>query len=225
MSVIQTYRRFVSQLTSGIDFLASGLGAKWAGVLATVQDALAEGARQSFLQGLPGNPEQTVHSLNQVGADRELFRYRGESVQSWASRVRNAWQYYEQAGTPQQMTRAIEEWGSIVFPATWGGVNNPIEGVWARFTIFFLPGTFPWLGPGAYGAGGMVYGGADVLYGISNARLEDISTLIRIVKKWKPARSRGAIVIVLSGFVYGEPTIVYGGAAVYGTATVVRADV
>lgn len=222
MSIAQTYRRFTAQFTAAIDFLASGLGLAWSQTLAVVQDALAEGARQSFLQGLPGNPEQTEDSLNQVGSDRELFRYRDESFASWSTRVHNAWQYYEQAGSPIQVLRAINEWGAIVFSATWNPANVfLVEGVWARFTIFMLPGTPPWQPATAYGSG-HTYGEQNLLYGLSNAKLEDVTTLVRIVKKWKPKRSRGEGIIVTSGHVYGEPLLTYGGGAVYGDATVVR---
>lgn len=220
--MIQTYRRYTAQLTAGIDFLRSALGVAWAGTVALVQDALAEGTRQAFITGLPGHPEQTADSLDQCGAERELFRYRNESQASWAARVRNAWQFYEQAGTPIQVLRAVNEWGSIVFPATWDPTHVfLVEGPWARFSIFIEAGVLPWQPPVAYGSG-IVYGGADVMYGVSNAKKEDIATLLRVIKKWKPARSKGNVVIVLSGHVYGEPGLVYGGGAVYGPASVIR---
>lgn len=220
MSIIQTYRRYTAQLTSGIDFLSNALGRAFSGTLAAVQDALAEGALQGFYSGLPQHPQQAADSLNQVGSDRGLgglFRYRGESQVSWATRVRNAWQSYEQAGTDIQVLRAVNEWGNIIFPSTWNAAQVALtDGSWARFVVWLGAGLTTWQSGAVYGT--HTYGETDLMYGLSSAITEDVFTLARIVQKWKPARSKGKIVVVLSGIAYDQPTITYDTGQVYGGA-------
>lgn len=220
MSIISTYRRYIYQLTAGVDFLRDGLGYFYAGTIGAVADALLEGARQAFVQGLPGHPEQVEDSLNQVGADRQLFRYRGESLASWSARVQNAWQSYEQAGTSIQVLRAVNEWGHIRFPLVWDSTHVFLtEGSWAMFVVWVGAGVLPWTTATTYGSG-HVYGEVNLMYGISGAQLEDVVTLARIVKKWSPERSKGKIAIVLSGIAYGEPGVTYGGGGTYGGSAI-----
>ena len=222
MSIIATYRRFIYQLTAGVDFLRDGLGRLYAGTYGAVADATLEGVRQGVLSSLPGHPEQTADSLDQVGADRDLFKYREESLASWATRVQNAWQSYEQAGTDIQVKRAINEWGLIMFPTTWSTGADLVEGAWARFTVWIHDADIPWAPAVTYGSGAR-YGDPDLMYGISNAKVEDVSTLVRIVQKWKPKRSRGRIIVLLSGHLVGEPGLLVGGFIV-GDATFVELD-
>jgi len=219
VTIQTTYRRYVAQLTRGVDFLRSGLGWFYAGTLGAITDSLLEGARQGFIQGLPGHPEQTEDSLNQVGADRELFRYRLDTVATWSARVRNAWQYYEQAGTAIQVLRAVNEWGAITFASTWNpALVGLTEGSWARFQVWIGAGVTPWLPAAKYGSG-IVYGGPNVMYGISNALTEDVQTLRKIIRKWKPMRSKASVLIVLSGIACDEPGITCdGGSLVDGFA-------
>lgn len=221
MSINATYRRYIYQLTAGVDFLREGLGRLYAGTYGAIADGLLEGVRQAFVQSLPGHPEQTSDSLDQVGSDRQLFKYRSESIASWSSRVQNAWLYYEQAGTDIQVKRAINEWGTIVFGATWDPAKVFLtEGPWAQFTVWFAAGLTPWLPATTYDSG-TVYDDPALLYDIRNATTEDVTTLSRLVKKWKPERSRGTILLVLSGIAYDEPGILYDNGEVYGTAPTV----
>ncbi len=209
-----SYRRFIYELTAGVDFLRGGLGRLYAGTLGAVVDALVEGARQSFVQGLPGHSEQVEDSLNQIGADRSLFRFRGETLASWRARTQGAWTYYEQAGTAIQVLRAVNQFGAIMFAPTW----NPAlifltEDRWARFTVWLGAGVVPWTAAPTYDSG-VVYDAPDLMYDLSGATVEDVSTLSAVIRKWAPLRSKGQAVIVLSGVVYGEPGVVYGAGAV-----------
>lgn len=216
MSIVQTFRRYTSQLTSGIDFLRSALGVAYSGTIAVVHDALAEGALQGFYSGLPQHPQQAPDSLDQVGSDRGgLYRFRTESQASWAGRVRNAWQSYEQAGTPVQMLRAVNEWGAIIFPATWNPANVALtDGTWARFVVWLSAGLTSWQSGDTYGTPD--YGADNVLYGLSNAVTEDVDTLTRILQKWKPSRSKGKVIVVITGIAYDQPAITYNTGQVYG---------
>lgn len=217
-----SYRRFIYELTAGVDFLRDGLGRLYAGTLGTVVDALVEGARQSFVQGLPGHPEQIEDSLNQNGADRSLFRFRGETLVSWRGRIQNAWTYHEQAGTAIQVLRAVNEFGTIVFSATW----NPAlifltEDRWARFTVWLNSGVVPWAPAEIYDSG-VVYDAPNLMYDLSGATTEDVSTLSAVIRKWAPLRSKGQALVVLSGLAYGQPGLVYGAGAVLSAGSTAR---
>jgi hypothetical protein len=219
MSIIATYRRYIYQLTAGVDFLRDGLGRLYAGTYGAVADAVMEGVRQAFVQSLPGHPEQLEDSLNQVGSDRKLFKYRGESLASWSSRVSNAWDAYEQAGTSIQVLRAVNEWGHIVFPRFWD--NSQVfltEGAWATFNVWVGSLLTFWTDAPAYDSG-QVYDSPDAMYDVGGAKAEDVTTLRRIVQKWKPERSRGRIIVGLGGILYDEPTITYDSGQVYATTS------
>jgi hypothetical protein len=204
----------VAQVTVGIQLCRSFLGERLAGTIGLVSDLIAEGARASFLDRLPGHPEQAEDATNQSGSDAGLFRYRLETLASWKSRVGNPWPVHEQAGTDINLLREIDTWGLIMYPATWvAGQCYLLESQWARFALFVPAGLLPWTLPGTYG-GGLRYGEGS-LYGIT-ANSEDVATLRRIVRKWKPSRSKARGVIVFSGHVYGQHGITYGGGSTYG---------
>lgn len=226
MALAQTYRAFIEQLTAGIAYLRAYYGGRLAATIGMYADEIGEALRYTVIVRLPGHVQQTEDALNQVGTDRTLFRYRNESFTSWGNRVRNAWTAYEQAGSAIQVLRAINEWGSIVFPFTWDASKVFLtEEAWADFRIKILPGVTTWLPTATYGSG-VEYGATGLVYGGTNIISEDIFTLRAIIKKWKPARSRGYISIIISGHVYGEPGLDYGDAGVvYGNATMLTFEV
>jgi hypothetical protein len=209
--IVTTYIRFVAKLTAGIQFCREYLGERLSGTVALFNgDLLAEGARQAIIARMPGHPEQAEDSLNQSGSDAGLFRYRGESFASWSARVANPWPNYEQCSTDIQILRAINEWGNIVFPDTWSDADLVlVEGPNATFTIFMLEGQTPWQPPWRWGDGSR-WGQPKLMYGVTNAEPEDTDAIRRIVRKWKPARSKGQACIVISGHVWGEPGLRWG---------------
>jgi hypothetical protein len=222
MSVITTYRSFIATLVSGVDFLTGKLGSGYAGVVSLLGDCLAQGTTFAIESRLPGHPNQWRDALAQQGADADLFRYRNESDASWSARVANPWPNYEQAGTPVQLLRAINEWGAIVFPLTWNPalVHLTENNTNGTFVVWLSAGLTPWTTAWKYGDGSR-YGVNGLLWGIRNAVPEDIDTLKRIVRKWQRGSSKGKGCIVLSGHVWGEPGLRYGGFNYGGAARVV----
>ena len=211
MSLVVTYRYYVAKLVAGVDFLTDYLGERYAGTYGLIADCVAQGVTFAFESRLAGHPNQAEDALNQQGADADLFRYRGESLASWRSRVSNPWPSYEQSGTPIQLLRAINEWGYIVFPATWDASKVKLtEGPLERFTIWLEPGLTDWQPSWKWGDGSL-WGQPGLLYGITNAVPEDVNALRRIVRKWKRAASKGKGCIVISGHVWGQPGLVWGG--------------
>lgn len=215
MSIPATYRRFISQLTGGLSWAQKRLGQRYFGTIGLLADLTAEGARQALLAHLPGNPQQAEDSLNQSGADAGMFRYRGESLASWRARVSDPWPVHEQAGTVPNLLREIDIWGQIVYPGTWvSGQCYVLEPKWARFALIIPAGLLPWTGPPLYG-GGSTYGDGSH-YGVT-ANSEDLATLRRIVRKWKPSRSKASAVAILSGHIYGQRGLTYGDGSTYGS--------
>lgn len=205
--IVSTYRSFVAQLTAGIQFCRAFLGERMAGTQGLIADLIAEGTLASIKSHMPGHPDQAEDALAQSGSDAGLFRYRLETIANWRARVSNPWPFYEQGGTPIQMLRAVNEWGAIMFPATWNpAVVGLTEGPGSRFLVWLGSGITPWLPPSRYGSG-ILYGGPNVMYGISNALSEDVDTLRRLVRKWKPMRSKATLMLVLSGIACDEPGI------------------
>lgn len=198
----------VAQVTARLSWCQQFLSQRYIGTIGLLADLTAEGARQGFLAHLPGNPQQAEDSLNQSGSDAGLFRYRGESPASWRARVGDPWAAHEQAGTPVQVLRAVNEWGEIIFPSTWDPAKVfLIEDSWARFTVFLAAGVVPW-GPGNRYGDGHRYGDGSV-YGISGIQLEDLETIRRVIRKWKPSRSKGRVTVIFFGVAYDEPGVSY----------------
>jgi hypothetical protein len=220
MSYLDNYRSMVTGLTRGLRYARARYGIRLFGTIGLYADLISEGARQAFIARLPGHPEQAEDALNQVGADRNLFRYSRETRAQYAIRVANAWQSYAEAGSPIGLLREVTYWALITFPTSWPSHAPAIlwEQGWAKFTFYFTSGSFSgWTTSTAYGAGN-TYGKPDLLYGLSGALSSDIDALRRTVRKWKPSRSRATIVVATTaGTPYGFPGLVYGGGAVYTT--------
>lgn len=196
-----TFRRVVWQTVAGLAFLRAYWGRRLAGgAIGLMADALSEGASQAFYARLPGHPQQAPDSLTQVGRDRDLFRFRGETDDAWEARVHDAWTDYEQAGTPQQLLHVVNQWGQAGWPSTWNtGLITLVESVDPavfQFTLTIGFGTIdpPWT-IATYGSG-HVYGEFGLFYGVGANT--DLPTLLYLVRKWKPARSQAKVKIYTS---------------------------
>lgn len=198
-----TFRRTVWDLTAGLQYFRAYWGRRLVGgAIGLFGDILGEGSNQAFYARLPGHEQQAEDSLRQVGFDRGLNRFRGETIENWTARVRAAWDDYDQGGTPQQMLRVVNQWGFAGWPDTWdeglvtldediGIAGRPFS---FRLTIGFGIIDPPW-GPEVYGSG-ILYGETGLYYGIGQST--DIEMLLHIVRKWKPARSRAYVRIYWS---------------------------
>lgn len=207
-----TFRRALYDMLGGLQYLRAYWGRRFTGgAIGLLLDMLAEGASQAIYARLPGHPEQAPDSLVQVGKDRQLFRFRGETDANWALRVQQVWDDYTQAGTPQQLLHVINQWGHAGWPASWIDLTsaNLVESAHTSFT-FTLTIPFgninpPWL-PWLVGAPGITIGMPGLYVGIGVST--DIETLIYLVRKWKPARSKGFATIYYS--VSGSVTFTVG---------------
>lgn len=221
MSYLDNYRSMVAGLTRGLRYARAHYGIRFFGTIGLYADLISEGARQGFIARLPGHPEQAEDSLNQVGADRNLSRYAKETRAQYTTRVINAWQSYAEAGSPIGLMREVRYWATVSFPTSYPA--NPIavllEQGWAKFTVFFSSGGLTgWTTSVTYGSGA-VYGQSNLMYGLGPGALSsDVDAIRRTVRKWKPSRSQGSIMVATGpGSPYGYPGLTYGGGALYST--------
>ncbi len=200
----KNYRAYIANVLRGVSYAGAQWGQKFFGSLGLVSDAIAEGGRQAFYARLPGHEQQAEDSLLQVTKDRGLWRFIGETKTALAERVQNAWDAYEQAGTDIQMLRAINEWGNARYPDTWiDGAVTLTESVVPtvfEFTVTNPEGLIDPISLPLYGDPGLTYGMADLYYGYDVEG--NFVDLYRLVKQWKPARSRGFVRVEISTGVY-----------------------
>lgn len=203
------YREYLAKTLQGIRYTTGRWGSRIFGAVGLFADAIAEGERQAFYQSLIGHEQQAEDSLIQTTTDRGLWRFIGESVASLGARVQNAWEAYEQAGTPQQMLRAIDEWGSARYPETWINdqclLDESVDPARFDFEITIPFGLIDPFTINLYGDPGLVYGQPNFIYGYD---LEgNFVDLWRVVKKWKPARSLGRVRVAYEPLTYVTLTV------------------
>ncbi len=198
---LNTVRYFLWQTVSALSYLSAFWGRRLVGHLGIISDALAEATQQAFYARLPGHPQQAPDSLSVSGADRGLFRFRGETLPNFAARIIEAWSDYDQAGTPQQMIRVLNQWGRAGFPDTWVDLTqsgniveanvNPNDSL-VQITIPYGNIQPAWV-PAVYGSNTDTYGDGLLFYGIGPST--DIATLLYLVSQWKRASSLATVVV------------------------------
>lgn len=198
---LNTVRYFLWSTVIGMAWASAFWGRRLVGgALGLISDALAEGAQQAFYARLPGHPQQAPDSLAASAADRSYFRFRGETTTNFASRVLHAWAAYDQAGTPQQMIRVLNQWGNAGWPGSWvnltqsGNIIESSDPASFTFTITIPYGNIfpPWT-PAIYGTNTDTYGDGKLFYGLGPST--DIATLLYLVRQWKRASSQATVVI------------------------------
>jgi hypothetical protein len=201
MSVAENFLDYTEKsIQAGIRWAMANVGRRLWGVLAMTANAVAQGATEVLHNRLPGHPQCAPDARDQIGLDRDLFRYRGESDSVWQNRIKDAWFNYEQGGTRQVVLSEVENWGSAAFGGVWPSGQSISEDGWASFTVNLPFGSVPWTTGEVYG-GGHLYGDG-AIYGIGNADPVDVDHLRRLIRKWKPARSRAFVQVPLTDVTY-----------------------
>jgi hypothetical protein len=194
----KTFLDYFESLYSGIRWATANVGRRLIGVPALLANTIAEGTKQAILAGMPGHEHQASDSRDVCGDSRALFKYRLESDQSWGDRIKGAWTQYEQGGTRQGVLNEVNTWGEITF-ASWANADLT-ELDWANFIVTLPQGATDWTGPEQYDSG-MLYDDGE-MFDVGNANAVDVDHLRRIIRKWKPTRSKGKVEAVLEGFYY-----------------------
>lgn len=193
-----TFRRFVWTTIANVVIARAFFGRRlFGGPIGLVADAIAEATTQAFYARLPGHPQQSQDSLAQVGYDRDLFRFRGETTANYIARVVASWDDYAQAGTAIQVLKVVNQWGVAGWPVTWNDslvtlVESGDPAVF-EFTITIPFGLIspPWVV--AYYGAGYHYGDLGLFYGVGQNT--DLPTLLYLVKKWKRSTSVGKVIV------------------------------
>jgi hypothetical protein len=195
-----TFRRFAWDLLTGIVWARAYFGRRLLGTFSMLGDDISATATQAFFARLPGHPQQAADSLVQVGKDRGLIRFRGETDANWVARVQAAWDDYAQGGTDIQMRRVLNQWGNAGWPSTWNDSTwtlNEVSGVGVFEIYITIPFGLidpPWV-PITYGSGHL-YGESGFFYGAGPSN--DLAMLLYLVRKWKPSRSKAFITVYYS---------------------------
>jgi hypothetical protein len=200
---LNTVRNFLWQTVISLSWASAFWGRRLVGSVGIVADALAEATQQAFYARLPGHPQQAPDSLGVSGADRSLFRFRGETLPNFAARIVEAWSDYDQAGTPQQMIRVLNQWGNAGWPDTWmdlaygTNLQESTDPTQFTFTIIIPFGNIQpaWI-PAIYGENTDTYGDGLLFYGLGPST--DIATLLYLVRQWKRASSLATVVVFYS---------------------------
>lgn len=205
-----TFRRAIWHTMEAIAFARAFWGRRlFGGAIGLMADALSEGANQSFYARLPGHSQQALDSLDQVGKDTDLFRFRGESDANWKARVRARWDDYAQGGTDIQLLRVINQWGNAGWPVTWNNSSVTLveSGDPADFSFTLTIGygiiAPPWTSE-VYGSGHL-YGEVGFFYGLGSAT--DLATLLYLVRKWKRSTSRAHVNVYLTALTFVSFTV------------------
>jgi hypothetical protein len=196
-----TFKRYGWELTRGLQYWRARFGSRLLGGVVTIfADAIMEAFDQAVFARLPGHPQQAPDSLVASGRDRDLYRFRGETMTNWIRRVRDAWTDYEQGGTPQQMLKVINQWGVAGWPTTWDDalvtLTESADPAVFTFELTIGYGAIipPWV-PWTWGSG-HVWGETALYWGVGPST--DLLMLLYLVRKWKPSRSRGFVTVYWS---------------------------
>jgi len=194
-----SYLGFVEEITQGIEWAVAHVGRRWFGLYGVFANGIAQAYRQTFINILPGHEEQPRDALDQMGVDRRLLFYPGESQGLWTDRITDVWDGNYYAGTSDRILEAIDEWGSAFYPETWvNGTCYIVEDPdWSvrlpRFEIYMPRSLTLWGLPEVYGAPGLVYG-TGFLYG-SSANGVHVSLLKKTIRKYKRSSSKARVVV------------------------------
>lgn len=194
-----SYLGFVEEILSGIEWAQAYVARRWFGLYGVFASGIAQAHRQTFLNVIPGHPEQPRDALDQMGVDRRLIYYPGENVDLWENRILNVWDGNYYAATPDRILEAVDEWGSALYPDSWvnGQCYIDEDPDWAvripRFEIYMPRSLTLWDLPLSYGDPGLVYGTGNV-YG-SSANGVHISLLKKTIRKYKRSSSKARVVV------------------------------
>lgn len=195
---ITSYLSFVEEINAGTEWAIAHVARRWFGLYGVFANGIAQAYRQTFINILPGHIEQPRDALDQMGLDRRLIYYPGESQTLWINRVANVWDGNYYAGTPNRVLEAIDEWGSALYPSTWenGVCYIDEESEWARPPCceIFMPRSLTlWDLPVLYGDPGVIYGTGNI-YG-SSANGVHVSLLKKTIRKYKRSSCKTRVVV------------------------------
>lgn len=245
MSYLDNYKSMAAGLVRGLRIFRNGrYGQRFIGTIGLYADLVAEGCRQAFISRLPGHPEQSSDAATQVGFDRQLIRYKYESLPDYKTRLQAAWDAYAQGGTNFGVAREVYYCIACIWAANGvtpvGGMFPPDDLATARFfengwaehtTVLLSPGqgsvTGSWI-QSSENYGAFTYGANNAVWGATNVLIEDVNALRSTIRKWLPSRTKGWLAWFAGGPMYSPtsgPFLPAGSLRNYGDGSVYTAGV
>jgi len=186
---VRTYRQWALDLAP--PWLRGEWGEKLVQAIGLVFDALEEANFEATAAGTLDAPTFPAEALEYIGHERMIERYPAETDAAYKTRVKGAWESWRQAGTQY----LVDELAAAGFTASihqvydWNWDGNAAW--WSRFWVVIS--VHSW-GP-TYWASNRYWGNNGV-WGC-DATQPEAATLLRLIRKWKPAHMFPITVVVM----------------------------
>lgn len=162
------------------------------GSLSLIADSIAEWSVQSGRAACFTDPSQPADALSLLGEERLSPRYAIDTDATFQARLKNSWERWKQGGSLQGMLDELTAFGvtaELVFDNEWNWDGNDW---WSRFWVVIT--RHPWTGPRSLGDGSELDGTWTLG---SSATPEEVDTVRKIVRRWKPAHMKCSHIIVV----------------------------
>lgn len=178
----KTFQQYAAELSPTV--LQGEVGQRFvAGTLGLFFDLLAERVVQSVRARLMNSADQPLDAVALLAEERMSPRYPADTDATHLTRVRSAWDRWAQAGSEAALVAELAAYGvqaSITLDSDW---NWDGTAYWSRFWVII--DVHLWSYPPDLGDPGLVLDGTWTLG--STATPEEVDTVRRIVRRWKPA--------------------------------------
>lgn len=187
-----------------------------------VLDAIAEWMINGVKASMPG--VGTNDALYLSGRDMQIDRGPSETDAVYAARLQSAVDTWATAGAAPTLLKQLAAWFSpststpirlVSDHAVWHTINLSTLAVtitnvgtnwswdglarWWRGWIIIDASAGPWVSDGLWGSGGLWGDGGT--WG-SNATISDVSSIVGIIRKWKPANVTAFVIVIFDASLY-----------------------
>lgn len=115
------------------------------GAVGLYADLLMEGCAQAVKASWLRSNTSPDDALPRIGDERNVPKVDGETPDEYRARLANAWELWEEAGTPSYADNVLEPWGfspAGVFVYSWhDGDEDAASTHWSKFSVVALDGT------------------------------------------------------------------------------------
>jgi hypothetical protein len=188
---VTVYRDLALELSPfwGKGEFAANLIGTIAGIL---PDTVAEGASQAIRSVWLTLSNQPDDEHDQIGTERNMPRYRGESADTYRARLLKAWVAWGSAGTPAGI---IAQYNAFGLSNVSLQPINPLSATeWSWFRVI-ISEPHPYIAdPTPPTWGGQAWGTFNWGIGLEP---DDTATLIDIAKRWKSGHERVKQIVIL----------------------------
>ena len=194
-----SYRAWFAQ-SFPVTWLQNEVASRFLGMWGTLMDITSDGMLEGlYAPWLAHGDAKSSDVLQLIGSERRMPRFVGESAANYRLRLMAAWDLHEYAGTAQVVERVLAAMGlsaEVVEMSEWNWDDRPED--WSRFWVV-IHQPHPWTqrlwGEEPVGSG-MTYGDPAFTYG-SSMTINEVETLRRTIRHWKPGHMRCQHIIVV----------------------------